>query len=177
MHAPASRSRFAPRAIALALAFCTGSLATWLATAPSALAATVVAGIDGPSWVAHLHGQGHAHLHAHIEDVLATSGASDAQTQQIDAILDGAMQAEHSDLRRYHATLRSLEDLLAAPRIDDAAVERVRADQDALFVDTSRRLSETAVQVARVLTPAQRQSLRAELDRRMAAGMGHHATQ
>jgi len=177
MHAPASRPRFAPRAIALALAFCTGGVVTWLATAPSALAATVVAGIDGPSWFAHMHGQGHARLHAHVEDMLATAGANDAQKQQIDAIVGGAMQAEHADLRHYHATLRSLEALLAAPRIDDAAVERVRAEQDALFVDTSRRLSETAVQVARVLTPAQRQALRAELDRRMAAGMGHHAVQ
>ena len=69
--------------------------------------------------------------------------------------------------------VQTVEHLLAAPRIDEGAVEKLRAEQDALFVDISRRISETAVQVARTLTPEQRKALSAEIDRRMASG--HHA--
>jgi len=157
----------------VALAFCLGGVTTYFATAPSALASTVVAGIDGPGWMARLHGHSHAGLHAHFEEVLTTAGVDDARRQQVDAVVFGAMQAQHADMARYHATWGSMKQLLAAPRIDEAAVERVRAEQDALFLDTSRRLSETAVQIARTLTPAQRQALSAEIDRRMASG--HHA--
>jgi Spy/CpxP family protein refolding chaperone len=168
-----SRPHTAGKALAVALAFCLGSTATYFATAPSALAATVVIGIDGPGWMARLHGHTHAELHAHFDQVLAGAGVDDARKQQVAAIVSAAMQAEHADMRRYHATWGTLEKLLAAPRIDEGAVEKLRAEQDALFVDTSRRLSETAVQIARTLTPAQRQALSAEIDRRMASG--HHA--
>ena len=166
------RARNTVSALAVAIAFCTGAVATYFVTAPSALAATVVAGIDGPGWLARMHGHTHAEMHAHFEEVLTDAGVDAARKQQIDDIVRGAMQAEHGDMRRYHATWTALKPLLAAPRIDEAAIERVRAEQDALFLDTSRRLSETAVQIARTLTPAQRQALNAEIDRRIAAG--HH---
>lgn len=167
------RSRVASKALAVALAFGLGGVTTYVATAPSAVAATLVAGIDGPNWMARLHGHSHAQLHAHVEEMLDGAGVDAAHQQQIDGIVGGAMRAEHADMARYHATWGTLRTLLAAPRIDEGAVEKVRAEQDALFVDTSRRLSETAVQVARTLTPAQRQALSAEIDRRMASG--HHA--
>ena len=170
---PFPRSRAASKALAVALAFCLGGAATYFATAPSALAASVVAGIDGPGWMARMHGHSHAQLHAHFQEVLASAGVDDARQQQVHAIVQGAMQAEHADMRRYHATWGFLEQLLAAPRIDEGAVEKLRAEQDALFVDTSRRISETAVQIARTLTPEQRKALSAEIDRRMASG--HHA--
>src|SRR5689334_23097945 len=134
------RSRVASKALAVALAFGLGGVTTHVATAPSAVAATVVAGIDGPNWMARLHGHSHAQLHAHVEEVLASAGVDAAHQQQIDGIVGGAMRAEHADMARYHATWGTLRTLLAAPRIDEGAVEKVRAEQDALFVDTSRRL-------------------------------------
>ena len=166
-------ARTARKAVAMALAFCLGGATTYLATGPSALAAATVAGIDGPGWMARLHGQSHAGLHAHVADVLARAGVDAGRQRQVDAIVGDAMQAEHADLQRYHATWGALRSLLAAPRIDEGAVEKVRAEQDALLADASRRMSETAVQVARTLTPAQRHALSAEIDRRMASG--HHA--
>lgn len=172
---PSHHLRTAGKALAVTLAFCLGGAATYAATAPSALAATVVAGIDGPGWMAHLHGHSPAQLHAHFAEVLTQAGVDGARQQQVHAIMQGAMQAEHADMRRYHATWGALEQLLAAPQLDEGAIEKVRSQQDALFVDTSRRLSETAVQVARALTPAQRQALRAEIDRRIASG--HHAAE
>lgn len=171
-HTP--RTRRAAHLLAVAIAFCAGGTLTYFATAPSALAATVVAGIDGPGWMAKMHGHSHADLHAHMDAVLTNAGASDAQKQQIASIVQGAMQAEHGDMRKYHATWGALKQQLAAPRIDERAVERIRAEQDGLFLDTSRRLSETAVQIARTLTPAQRQALAAEIDRRMASGHDAH---
>lgn len=172
---PSRRFRATGKALAVALAFCLGGAATYAATAPSALAATVVAGIDGPGWMARLHGHSPAELHAHFTEVLTQAGVDDARQQQVHAIVQGAMQAEHADMRHYHATWGALERLLAAPQLDEAAIEKVRAEQDALFLDTSRRLTETAVQVARTLTPTQRQALRAEIDRRMASR--HHAAE
>lgn len=172
-HAFPFRFQASGKALAVALAFCLGGVATYAATAPSALAATVVAGIDGPSWIARLHGHSPEQLHAHFVEVLGEAGVDEGRQQQVLSILQGAMQAEHADMRDYHATWAALEPLLAAPQLDEAAIAKVRARQDALFVDTSRRLSETAVQVARTLTPAQRQALRAGIDRRMASG--HHA--
>lgn len=170
---PSPKARATTRALAVALAFCLGGTTTYFATAPSALAATMVAGVDGPGWMARLHGHSRAELHAHFDEVLTSAGVDDARKQQIAAIATGAMQAEHADMRRYHATWGALKQLLAAPTIDEAAVEKLRAEQDALFVDTSRRLSETAVQIARTLSPTQRAALSAEIDRRMANG--HHA--
>jgi len=162
------------RGLALAAAVGVGGLATYAATAPSALAATVVAGIDGDSWMQHMHGHSHADLHAHLQQVLAKAGASDAQRQQIDAIASDAMQAQHADFARYHASLARMKTLLAAPRIDDAAIETVRAEQDQLLLDSNRRLAETMLRAAKVLTPAQRQALGADIDR-MIANRHHHA--
>ncbi|WP_407909091.1 Spy/CpxP family protein refolding chaperone [Lysobacter claricitrinus] len=160
------------RGLTLGAALCVGGVATYAATAPSALAATVTAGIDGGSWIQHLHG--HADVHAHVDQVLAKAGATEAQRQQIESITHEAMAAEHADMARYHASLGEMKRLLAAPRIDVAAVERVRSQQDQFLLDTNRRLTETLLRTANVLTPAQRQALSAEIDGMMANRIGHH---
>lgn len=171
--APRHRA-WALRSIALAAAVCIGGLATYVATAPSALAASVIAASGGDSLMQHLHGHSHADLHAHFEQVLARAGASDAQRQQIDAIVAAAMRAEHADMARYHASLGQMKSLLAAPRIDVAAIEQLRSQQDGLLLGTNRRFTETLLSTAQVLTPAQRQAVSADIDRMMAARMGHH---
>ena len=168
-----SRRALLPRGLALAAALCIGAAGTYAVTAPAALAATVGAGVEASPWLQHLHG--HAALHEHIGQVLARAGASDAQRQAIEGIVKEAMQAQHADMARYHAGLHHLKALLAAPQIDAAAIERVRSQQDQLLLDTDRRLTETLVRIARVLTPAQRQALSADIDRMMAARLGHHA--
>jgi len=174
---PASTPRagaWALRGLVLAAAVCIGGLATYAVTAPSALAASVVAGIDGAPLMQHLHGHSHAQLHAHFEQVLARAGTNEAQRQQIDAIVAAAMRAEHADMARYHASLGQMKGLLAAPRIDVAGVEQVRLQQDELLLETNRRFTETLLRAAQVLTPAQRQAVGADIDRMMATRMGHH---
>lgn len=172
---PSTHRGLALRGLTLAFAVCVGSVATYAVTAPSALAATVTAGIDGTPWYQYLHG--HAALHDHFEQVLSRAGASDAQRQEIDGIVREAMKAQHGDMARYHATLRQLQGLLAAPTIDVAAVERVRSEQDQVLLDTDRRMTETLLRIAHVLTPVQRRALSGEIDRMMARHVGHHSAQ
>lgn len=162
------------RAIALSGAVGLGMAAMYAVSAPSALAEAVTASVDADG-AGHM-GMGHSHeqMHKHFEAVLTEIGASDAQKQQISAIFKDAMTAEHADMEKYHATLAQLKTLLTANDIDDAAIATLRAQQDQLFLSTSQRVSDTVVQAAKVLTPAQRQMLGAKIDKMMSSGGGHH---
>jgi Spy/CpxP family protein refolding chaperone len=168
-HATPRRSTALVRGVALAAALFTGGIATYAATRPALAGA-----LQASPLMQHLHGRSHAEWHAHVQQVLARVGASDAQRQQIDSIVREAMQAQHADIARYHASLGRTKALLVAPAIDVAAVERARSEQDTLLLDTNRRLTETVLRAAKVLTPAQRQALGAEIDRMMATPIGHH---
>jgi Spy/CpxP family protein refolding chaperone len=167
--ATARRGTLLVRGVALAAALCTGGIATYAATRPA-----FADGLGASPLMQHLHSGSHAKWHAHVQQVLMRAGASDAQKQQIDAIVRDAVQAQHADMARYHASLGRMKALLTAATVDAAAVERARSEQDALLLDTNRRLTETLLRAARVLTPAQRQALGAEIDRMMATPIGHH---
>ncbi|HTA65664.1 MAG TPA: Spy/CpxP family protein refolding chaperone, partial [Xanthomonadaceae bacterium] len=147
---------------------------TFMAVASSAQAlATHSGGHD--SFMAGMHG-GHSpdEMHAHFDKVLTEAGASNAQKQQIHTIMKDAMNAEHADMQSFHDSCSQLKTLLTAATIDETAVARVRSEQDQLMLGTSHRLSDTMLAVARVLTPAQRAKLGAEIDRMMAEHGGHH---
>ena len=163
------------RGIALTAALGAGMTVMYAATAPSAFAGTAIAGIDGTGWFERMHGHSHAQVHAHFDQVLTKAGVNAAQKQQIHLIASDAMTAEHADMQRYHATFARLRTLLTASRIDEASVDAVRAEQDQLALATSRRLSETTIAIAKVLTPDQRRAVGAQIDQMMATGMGHHA--
>lgn len=170
------------RVVALTLGIGLAATMAYAATAPAphALSAT-----DAPSWMERMHGHSHAQMHAHFEQVLVDAGTSPAQRQQIHGIMKAAMEAEHADMRAYHASCGQLKDLLDTPAIDQGALAAVRLDQDRLALAMSRRLSDTALRVAQVLTPDQRRTLGGEIDRMMHNGvmpggtmhdgMEHHA--
>jgi Spy/CpxP family protein refolding chaperone len=172
---PAARRYFPPvsKALTLALLVGGGALATYAAMAPTAFAGT--AAVAGATWMAHVHGHSPAQLHAHFDQVLARAGVDESRRQQIQVVLQQAVQAEHADMQRYHASFAELKTMLAAPRIDTRAIASLRAEQDTLALDCSRRISDTALRVAEMLTPAQRQALAADIDRMLATGMGHHS--
>lgn len=165
---PAAHRSFASFAKVLALTVLVGggAIATFSATAPAAFA--------GDAWMAHMHGHSPAQMHAHFDQVLTRAGVDGARRQQVERILESAMQAEHADMRRYHASFGRLKALLAAQRVDAEAVASLRREQDALALNCSRRISDTALQVAQLLTPEQRQVLSADIDRMLADHMGHH---
>ncbi|MDB6164030.1 MAG: hypothetical protein JWL98_1462 [Xanthomonadaceae bacterium] len=158
------------RGSALTAMIAVGAAMLFLSASPGASALGTSGDGNHDSLVARMHGGGHSHaaMHAHFDKALSQAGASDAQKQQIDAIVKSAMTDEHVDMQRYHASVSQLKALLVADPIDDAAIATVRAGQDKLAVATSRRLTDTAVAVARVLTPAQRVKLGADIDRMLA---------
>jgi len=163
------------RTLVLSGAVGLGMTTMYMVNPPSALAAALATvegdagGSSNPMGMAHSHER----MHRHVEAMLTKVGASDTQKAQISAIVKDAMTAQHADMEKYHATLEQLKTLLTADAIDDAAVSTLRAQQDQLFLSTSQRLSDTVVQVAKVLTPAQRQMLGAELDKMMSSAGGH----
>lgn len=173
-HRPAAKGLFL-RGLFMAVVMAGSATGVYVMVAPSALAATQAGVDDGStSWIARMHGHSHADLHAHFDSVLAQAGVTAPQKQAIDRIVHDAMLAEHADMARYHAAAGELKQLLVASRIDETAVERIRTEQDRVAVDASRTLSEAAINVARLLTPAQRQAIGGELDRMMANAAARH---
>jgi Spy/CpxP family protein refolding chaperone len=165
------------RAAVLAVAIALGATATIFAVSPSARAFVGTSGMHHQDAVfAAIHGgRSPEQMHAHFDQVLTDAGADDAQKQQIHTIMKDAMEPEHADMQRFHDSCRRLTELLTADPIDDAAIQSVRAEQDQLLLATSHRLSDTMVSVAKVLSPAQRAKLGAQIDRMMAGhGMHHH---
>lgn len=165
------------RTAALAAFVALGAVATVFAVSPSARAFAEQSGMHHQdAMFAAMHG-GHSpgQMHAHFDKVLTEAGADAAQKEQIHAIMKEAMTAEHADMQRFHDSCKRLKDLLTADPLDDAAIQKVRAEQDQLVLATSHRLSDTMISVARVLSPAQRAKLGAQIDRMMSEhGMHHH---
>jgi Spy/CpxP family protein refolding chaperone len=164
------------RSFALTAAIAVGTTAVYLTAVPSARATTTNSTTEASGSFLQMHGAAHSHeeMHAHFDKVLTEAGASDAQKQKIQAIMKQAMDTEHADMQDYHASVGRLKTLLTANPIDDSAVATLRAEQDRLALAASRGLSDTAVAVARVLTPTQRVKLGAEIDRMMDSPMAHH---
>lgn len=165
------------RSFALTAILAVGSTAVYLTVAGPARAGSAATTADnGGSFFQRMHGgaQSPEELHAHFDKVLTEAGASDAQKQQIHALMKQAMTDEHADMQNYHASFGHLKGLLTADPIDTAAIATLRTEQDRLALLASHRLSDTAVAVARILTPAQRVKLSAEIDQMMDSHMAHH---
>ena len=156
---------------ALAVAVAVGGMTLFLGASPDAraVAANAVGGDHGGLIVRMHGGQGHAQMQAHFYKVLDDAGANEAQKQQIHSIMKAAMTETHADLQRYHAGVGQLTTLLSEEPIDDAAIATLGAGQDRIAVATSQRLTGAMVAAARVLTPAQRVKLGAEIERMMAS--------
>lgn len=98
-------------------------------------------------------------LYAVLDDI----GASDTQQDQIWAVIDRT----HSELRpvgrEFRDTRQQLAALLAAPTIDTAAVEKLRAERIATMEEVSKKAVAAMVEAAQVLTPEQRAKLAEEI--------------
>jgi Spy/CpxP family protein refolding chaperone len=142
----------------------------------AAFAATFVAGglaftgaAAGAAEIAMAHG-GHGGMHAmmagHIDKMLAEVDATPDQRARIHAILASAMQSMGPLHERLAGTHGELHHLLAAPVIDRAALEQLRAARIADIDQASRTLVGALADAADVLSPAQRA--------RLASEMAHH---
>jgi len=106
-------------------------------------------------------GMGRDFVEFRIQKILQKVNATDAQEQQINAIVDGLF-AKHQGMAATHQQLhQQLLGALAGPTVDRAAIEAVRAQGLALLDQGSKDLAKALGDIAEVLTPAQRQQLAA----------------
>ncbi|MGA8049988.1 MAG: Spy/CpxP family protein refolding chaperone [Burkholderiales bacterium] len=99
--------------------------------------------------------------------------ASDAQKQKIDPIVKAAAKDLFPLRQKMRDLRRQQRELFTAEKIDRAAIEKLSAERSKLVEQTSRRFTQALVDVAEVLTPAQRQQL-AERFGRFGGGHGRH---
>lgn len=112
--------------------------------------------------------------HGFGEHMLDIVNATDAQRSQIDAIFKAAradLKAQHDANAALHTQMR---DLFTATVVDAAAIEAVRAKLSLAHDAVSKRMTQAAVDAARVLTPEQRAKL-ADLAKKRAARMAKRA--
>ncbi len=107
------------------------------------------------------HGMGREFAEFRIQKVLKQVNATDAQEQQITAIVDGLF-AKHEAMAALHQQVHDqLLAALAAPTVDRTALETVRAEVVTRIDQGSKDLAKAMGDIAEVLTPAQRQQLAA----------------
>ena len=113
------------------------------------------------------HGAGHGDMHAmmgaHIDGMLTGVGATPDQKARVQAILKTAMQSMGPLHQRLESTHGDLHRLLAAPVIDRAAIEQLRAARIADIDAASRALTKAIADAAEVLTPEQRAKLASQM--------------
>jgi Spy/CpxP family protein refolding chaperone len=123
-------------------------------------AAAVAAGVDHMAW---RQGARLTFVQRAVARALDSVGASAAQEAKVHDII-AAKFAEIAPRPDDHEALRKQAlDLLAAPTIDRAAVERLRLDAVTIFDAKSKALVGGLLDVADQLTPAQRAQLAAEV--------------
>ncbi|MEP7007694.1 MAG: periplasmic heavy metal sensor [Sphingomonas bacterium] len=104
-------------------------------------------------------GDMHAKAMGHVTQMLDAVGASDDQKTKIGSILHTGfepMAKLHEDMG---ATHKSLHQILAAPTVDRAALEQLRAAQIARIDSASRAATGAMADAAEVLRPDQRAKL------------------
>lgn len=148
-------------------AFATGGVL--VASRPAlALAASMHGGM-GHGGMGHgdMGGMGGPGMHmmaaAHLDAMLDKADASDEQKTRIHEIMKRALTSLaplHGRMQETHAELHAL---LTAPRIDRAALERLRAARIADVDRASRVIAAALADSAEVLTPEQRAKLGAQI--------------
>jgi Spy/CpxP family protein refolding chaperone len=112
------------------------------------------------------------------EKMLDQVKASPEQRTKIREILaknQPSAQARQEQMMAMQKNRKAMADAMAAPSIDRAAVERLRAERIAQMDLASKRRSETLLAVAEVLSPEQRvQAMKAMQEHGRRGGHGHH---
>lgn len=112
-------------------------------------------GMHGPMGA----GEMHAMAMGHVTQMLDAVGASDDQKTKIGSILHAGfepMGKMHGDMADTH---KALHQILAAPTVDRAALEQLRAAQIAKIDSASRAATVAMADAAEVLRPDQRAKL------------------
>ncbi len=138
-----------------------GFLVGGVALAAGGYAATANGGPDGAGW---REGMRLAFVQRAVSHALDSVGATSAQEAKVHDIV-AARFAELGPNPDERAAMRKQAlELLAAPTIDRAAVEKMRLDAVAKFDAKSRTVAAGLLDIADQLTPEQRAKLAAHLD-------------
>lgn len=117
------------------------------------------------------HGWSTERMEHGTDRMLRRVNATAEQQTKIHAIIDAASKDIKPIRDSLHGTHEKLRALLAAPQIDTAAIEALRAQRSAAMDQISRRMTSALEDAVNVLTPDQRQKLAAiDIDR----GRHHH---
>ena len=144
-------------------------------TAMSAWAQPMMGGHEGHGG---MHGGpegrgGPGHLGRMFDHMLDGLNATDAQRAQIKQIATAA----ETDLKAQRDAGRALHEkqmqIFAAPNVDAAAAESVRAQLSAQHDQASRRMNQAMLDAAKVLTPDQRAKLGERMKQRQAQMSDH----
>lgn len=111
----------------------------------------------------HFAGRG---LGRALEAVDATA----EQEERIWTIIDGARAELRPMMREFRDTRTAVMDLVAAPTIDRAAAEALRAERIAAIDEASKKMVAAALDAAEVLTPEQRAKLAEQIKERRGPG-------
>jgi Spy/CpxP family protein refolding chaperone len=105
-----------------------------------------------------------------VSHALDSVGASADQEAKVHDIIAAKFADIAPDPKEHAAMRKQALDLLAAPTIDRAAVEKLRADLVARFDTKSKAFVAGLLDVADQLTPPQRAELSAEIEAMAARG-------
>lgn len=94
-----------------------------------------------------------------IERILDEVDATAEQEEKLWAIVDGARSEVRPIMRGFRDAREQAVELLKAPTIDRAAVEKLRAERIAAIDQASQKMSAALVEAAEVFTPEQRAKL------------------
>jgi Spy/CpxP family protein refolding chaperone len=120
----------------------------------------IAQGMDHFGW---RHGPRLAIVQAVVTHALDSVGASAAQEARIHDIVAAKFADIAPDPKQHEAMRKQALDLLSAPTIDRAAVEKLRADAVANFDAKSKVIVGAVLDVADQLTPTQRSELAARI--------------
>ena len=101
---------------------------------------------------------------------LADIDVTPEQRDRIATILKGAANDLQAGRKQHMQARRQSMELLAAPTIDRAQLEKLRVEQMQLGENASRRMLQALMDSAEVLTPEQRAKLAERFQRRMPPG-------
>jgi periplasmic protein CpxP/Spy len=89
--------------------------------------------------------------------------ATPDQRQKISEIVAGARAQTQQQHKESMVTSRSLQDALTAATLDTSLIQRLSAQREAVRAEGAKRMTQTMIDIAQVLTPEQRQQLNGHL--------------
>ena len=144
-----------------------------------ALLGGTLAGAGGLSYAAIMndsvnwhHGRRLEMIQRHVHAALDGVGASTVQEDKVHDIIASGLTTLGDDREAHQAMRKQVIDLLRAPAIDRAAVEKLRTDQVARFDARSKAMMGMVLDSADQLSPVQRTELADKAEAMMARGPG-----